>query len=211
MKICAFLDCVKPVRTSKLCRGHYNQWQKGQELRPLQELYAGKLCAGPECERVATRRGLCASHYAIHRRGEALRPLMLDYAATRNMSLAERLEHYSGPRTKSGCRLWQGAKSARNYPVVNGSDELGTNLAHRVAYILATGDTPAPHEPIHHKCGQSLCVEAAHLQKVNSWENSAEMLERTHYKRRIADLEAALRELDPHNAALGANDLDRVA
>lgn len=211
MKTCAFISCDKHVRTATLCRGHYNQRQKGQDLRPLQERYAGKPCEGPECDRVATRKGLCAAHYAIHRRGEPLRPLILDYAATRNMSLSERMEHYAGPRTESGCRLWQGATSARNYPVVNGADELGTNLAHRVAYILATGDAPASHEPIHHKCGESRCVEASHLQKVHSWENSAEMLERNHYKRRIAELEAALRELDPSHNALGHNDLDRAA
>lgn len=207
MSVCAFEDCGKKVNKVGLCRGHYNQRSKGQDLRPLQELYRGRKCDGP-CDRPATRKGLCASHYAIQRRGEELRPLNTDYAATRTMNLAERLEYYSGPRTEEGCRIWKGAKNPRNYPIVNGSDEMGTNLAHRVAYILATGDSPAPHEPIHHKCGQSLCVEPEHLQKVNSWENSAEMLERSYYKRRIEALEKALSELAPEHELL---NLDRRA
>lgn len=212
MRVCKFEDCGKKVRTFGLCTGHYNQSLKGQELRPLQQLYRGKLCYGPECDRVATRKSLCGGHYAIYRRGEELRPLKLEYAVTRDMTIAERMEHYSSAPNQTGCVLWTGAKNSRNYPVIHGSGEMGTNLAHRVAYIIATGDNPEPHEPIHHKCGQSLCIEPSHLQKVESWENSAEMLERTFYKRRIAQLEDALRFLNPEHELLSQfEELERNA
>jgi len=58
---------------------------------------------------------------------------------------------------------------------------------------LATrGGVSLGHMPVHHVCGNSLCVEPSHLQVVTPAANTAEMLERTHYKARIASLEQAL-------------------
>jgi len=68
-------------------------------------------------------------------------------------------------------------------------------MAHRVAYEIATGDKPERHEPIHHICGVSICVEPTHLQKISRHENTAEMLERTFYLKRIAALEAEVARL----------------
>lgn len=35
-KACKFETCEKMAHAKGLCRGHYNQQNKGQELRPLQ-------------------------------------------------------------------------------------------------------------------------------------------------------------------------------
>jgi hypothetical protein len=68
-------------------------------------------------------------------------------------------------------------------------------LAHRVIYMLDTGDRLPSHVPIHHKCGVALCVELTHLQTTTWHENTAEMLERNYYLARIAELEEENAEL----------------
>ena len=184
---------------------HYERWRRNGDPGPAGHLIhknIGAACHGPDCDRAATRKGLCAAHYAMSRRGQDLRPLDLAYAATRNMTITERIEHYSAAPDARGCRIWQGALNGRGYPVLNCATEGRGNLAHRVAYMLASGTTLPSYQPVHHICGVAACVEPTHLKPVESWENSAEMLERNHYLRRIAMLEEALRTVSPDHELL---------
>lgn len=117
----------------------------------------------------------------------------------RGIPIRERMAFYTAPPDERGCRLWLGKPNKSGYGQVgNGSG--GAKMAHRVAYELA--GNVLDHRPIHHKCGQKLCVEPTHLQPVEPHENVAEMFERSSYKARIAALESALAGMDPNHELL---------
>lgn len=74
---------------------------------------------------------------------------------------------------------------------------------HRLMAQAANGGTKIPsHMPVHHKCGNSSCINPEHLQVVTPHENAAEMLERNSYLSRIADLEDALSSVSPNHPLL---------
>ena len=100
--------------------------------------------------------------------------------------------------------MWTGAKAKKKGGIAYGSIYANgrTTGAHRVAYELATGEILEPGEPIHHKCGITLCVNPDHLQRVTSQENNAEMIERNWYKKRIEQLERRVRDLEAENSML---------
>lgn len=95
------------------------------------------------------------------------------------------------------CRLW--SRSARKGYGVTKVDKRWC-LAHRIVAEAIYGELSFM--PVHHKCGRPLCINPDHLQVVTPHENTAEMLERNHYLRRIADLEAALSEVLPGHPLL---------
>lgn len=196
---CKLDDCSVPSSSLGYCRKHYARFRRTGSAGPagnLIETNVGKICAGPDCSRAATRKGYCGAHYCIVvRRGEEARPLKMEYVPTRGMSLGERLEYYSSPPDERGCRLWTGGLTVRGYAVVN--DGGNTRLAHRRVYEIHNGTQLQSHEPVHHICSVNRCVAIEHLQKVESWENSAEMLERQWFEERIAELEAALGVIAP--------------
>ena len=92
--------------------------------------------------------------------------------------------------TESGCREWQG-KIKDDYPYVN----VGSRMmqVHRVVLEAKLGASLGS-QAAHHVCANSRCVNPQHLQPVTHRENVAEMLARTSYLKRIAELEDALRE-----------------
>lgn len=205
-KECLVSECVNPSAGKGYCRDHYYRLKKHgdptAEVRPWTS-NVGKTCYGPECERPARSSGLCNAHRNIVERGGELRPLKLESKATLEMSAVERIEHYSQTANEGGCRLWSGALDSRGYPIM-GHRDFSTKLVHRMAYMIATGETLERHQPIHHKCANPSCVEPSHLQIVETWENSAEMLERRYYLKRIAELESALAESSPSHPLLEA-------
>lgn len=79
--------------------------------------------------------------------------------------------------------------------------------AHRLVAMAVRGQVIPPHMPVHHKCARPACVSPTHLQVVTPHENTAEMLERNYYTKRIAELEAALRDAAPGHPLLPASDL----
>lgn len=119
------------------------------------------------------------------------------------MSVFERIDHYIDPPNEKGCREWSGATN-RGYPTLGSKAEkfMGSNLPHRMVYMRASGEKIPGYIPVHHACANTLCLEPGHLQAVYPHENTAEMLERKHYKARIAALESALFELSPEHVLL---------
>lgn len=105
---------------------------------------------------------------------------------------------YTAPPDGNGCRMWMGKPNKSGYGTIWLNDVC--KMAHRVAYELA-GNT-LDHRPIHHKCGNKLCVEPSHLVAVDPHENTAEMFERKYYESRIAELEKALAAIDPTNVLI---------
>lgn len=187
---CSSGDCDGVVMARGLCSKCYQRAYR--ETLPR--------CSFDECGRPSGKSGLCLSHSRMRDRGEDLRPVLDRDSTGVGMSPAERLEHFSSRDQGSGCRVWSGLEDD-GYPIF-GKSVMGTRLAHRIAYMLSSGETLPPHVSVHHKCGNRRCVEPAHLQAVRPHENTAEMLERKYYKARIAALESALRDLDPNHPLL---------
>lgn len=83
-----------------------------------------------------------------------------------------------------------GAVGDNGYGYSAGKD--GGRLAHRMSYELHHGVKLHRGQAIHHTCATKRCVAPKHLQCITPAENTAEMVERNEYKRRIAELEALL-------------------
>jgi hypothetical protein len=98
------------------------------------------------------------------------------------------------------CWVWTGSSCKDGYPRhrVGGRQQ----LVHRLALGAQMGGADIGRTPVHHACGNRKCVNPDHLQLVTTAENNAEMLARTAFLSRIADLEAALAALDPHHPLL---------
>jgi hypothetical protein len=104
-------------------------------------------------------------------------------------TIKQKLKHYSVKDRKTRCREWTGALSADGYGATRYDKR--RQSAHRVAYTVYVGPIP-PGTVVHHICGNKKCIYVGHLQAVTPAENSAEMLERNYYLKRIAELEERL-------------------
>lgn len=98
----------------------------------------------------------------------------------------------------SGCMEWRGTIDGNGYGRVSIN---GTRAAHRVVAAASCGlrGFYLGSEPVHHKCANRACVNPAHLEPVTQVDNTIEMLARTYLTRRVRELEAALRLVDPAN------------
>jgi hypothetical protein len=177
-----------------MCKAHYYRKRRGQPMhgsvKPRTE--GGAQCAVDDCSNRVSSRGLCSTHSYQRDKDGKVGPRR---QVPRGSTLQQRMDYYTAEPNENGCRLWLGGINTSGYPVVSSGKSGGGFMAHRVAYELATGDVPQRHEPIHHTCAVSACVEPSHLQKITSHENTAEMLERTWYIKRIAELEAEVAQL----------------
>lgn len=72
---------------------------------------------------------------------------------------------------------------------------------HRLALEAATG-VSLGRMHAHHTCARRACCNPEHLQPATAIQNNLEMLERASYRRRISDLEKALRSLQPDHPLL---------
>lgn len=69
------------------------------------------------------------------------------------------------PTLGTPCWLWTAAENGRGYGYFRGRPRLGTNRAHKVAWILSRGPVPTGTE-IDHLCRVRNCVNPAHLEAV---------------------------------------------
>ena len=94
MNPCAFTECHRVADTKGLCRGHYLQQWKGQDLRPLYQHLEKTPCEFPGCSRFAGETSLCRSHRRQRRLGQELKPLQgrssTSYQAVHNRLRRER-------------------------------------------------------------------------------------------------------------------------
>lgn len=62
---CSFPECPKAHKAHGYCASHYQQFQRGESLRPLQlrEYDRPEICVEPGCEKAAHTKGLCKAHY----------------------------------------------------------------------------------------------------------------------------------------------------
>ena len=108
-------------------------------------------------------------------------------------------ELLSRTEPSGACRLWTRRTNGR-YPQVRVRGR--ERQAHRLMALAARGGEALGHMPVHHICANSLCIEPSHLQVVTPEENTAEMLERSHYLARIHSLEQALAAAAPSHPLL---------
>lgn len=95
---------------------------------------------------------------------------------------------------------WNWAKRLKNgYPIV----KWGKSQAqvHRLS-LEAKHGKPLGTQAAHHICANPACVNPDHLQPVTHRDNVAEMLQRRCYLDRIAELEAAVQQIDPSHPVL---------
>lgn len=73
---------------------------------------------------------------------------------------------------ESGCWLWIAATKSSGYGLMSLRGK--TQLAHRVALFLATGDDGSPNRMAAHSCNHTACVNPAHLRWATALENKAD-------------------------------------
>lgn len=78
-ELCEYETCQKEMAVGRLCRGHYAQQWRGEDLRPLRGNSERKKshlqCDVIGCERPQHARGVCDGHYQQLRRGAEISPL----------------------------------------------------------------------------------------------------------------------------------------
>lgn len=138
----------------------------------------------------------CKKDAAKDRRLKSLSPLRYAYEHGDNAGVIETLRNES-TITANGCWEWKTIKDG--YPRAT----FGTKwiAVHRLS-LEAKHGAPLGEQAAHHMCANTKCVNPDHLQPVTHRENTAEMLARNSYLKRIAELEAIIEELSPGHAIL---------
>lgn len=85
------------------------------------------------------------------------------------------------------CWEWNGARRADGYAAL-GMQGKTTMGVHRLS-AWASKDDYSSDMPVHHICANRACCNPEHLQVVSHQENTAEMVERNNYLRKIKELE----------------------
>ena len=138
----------------------------------------------------------CKKEAAKDRRLKSLSPLRYAYEHGDNAGIIEALKNGS-TITPNGCWEWKHIRDG--YPRARlGS---GYTSAHRLSLEAKYG-APLGEQAAHHMCANTKCVNPDHLQPVTHRENTAEMLARNSYLKRIAELEEALEEISPGHELL---------
>ena len=63
---CSFEGCDKKRVFRYYCQGHYVQYKKGKELKPLREKVIGAGCTKEGCDKPHVAKGYCKQHYNTH-------------------------------------------------------------------------------------------------------------------------------------------------
>lgn len=161
-------------------------------------------CSFRGCDRTAIAKKLCDTHYRQKQTGKRLKTIQKhggrEYQPVEPRffpKISKKLVH---PK-RGECWLWIGGlQSNKRYGQFY---MFGKNYqAHRASYIHFIGPIPKG-EHVHHKCGQTKCVNPEHLEVSTQRENTAEMFARRAYvetidaaNRRIANLERRVKNLN---------------
>ena len=143
----------------------------------------GMTCVIADCELPVVAKSLCNGHYKQVKANKMIGPV------TKRLTVRERICKYSELDESTGCWVWK-AHMVKKYPRLNAT-EYNSQLAHRASYEAFKGSIEAG-TVIHHKCGNTRCVNPEHLQAVEPINNYAEMYERNSLLAKIAELEAEL-------------------
>lgn len=227
-RTCTIDGCEKPHRARGLCSSHYNA-EHQPNRHPVENVrcaqcgavvskrrdarFSHRFCsltcrdlwrietdnnpAPPPVERTVSK--LPTNHpvrVLIRERARlALRgPLRVAYESGDWTSLLRTIE--AECVKVDGCWLWS-RRAQKGYGVVHLIDR--DWFVHRLTAHASRAGSLDARMPVHHTCSERLCCNPLHLQVVTPHENTAEMLERRYYIDRIAELESALRDIDPNH------------
>lgn len=189
LDMCIVTACPLTVVSNDYCEFHYMQSFRGQQITP----YTGpvNVCTGPECNRKFAYGdpGLCRAHKRQAKRGLPLTKLPVRMYAPAE----DRLHAKSRLDMESECIIFTGAIRSDGYGEIKVDGKV--LRAHRAAYELKNGPIPEGLS-IHHTCANRTCINPDHLQAVTERDNTAEMLERNYYLKRIKQLEAEVAKLN---------------
>ncbi|MFE4948642.1 hypothetical protein ACFQ9V_00890 [Leifsonia sp. NPDC056665] len=98
----------------------------------------------------------------------------------------------------SGCLIWKGNSNRNGYAYVLRNPGV---YVHRVVCWASNGfpGDLSSFPPVHHLCGNTMCVNGPHLAPATALTNTIEASARTTLLRRIKALEAEINRLDPNN------------
>lgn len=111
--------------------------------------------------------------------------------------------------TERECHEWQRTLSADGYPQFRYGNKKKYIQVHRLSLEAKLG-CPLGTQTAHHTCANKKCVNPDHLQQATHRENIGEMIARNDYVRRIVELEALVRKIDPTNPILAVAPLAGV-
>lgn len=161
------------------------------------------LCSFDGCDRPALAKTLCDTHYRQKRTGKHLQRIKprggRDWQSVEPRFFKKITKTLKHPRYGK-CWIWKGAmQSNQKYGQFNMHGRV--HQAHRAAWLHFVGPIPDG-EHIHHKCGETRCVNPEHLQLSTQRENNAEMFARRALNARIAAGERVIKQLRRSNARL---------
>ena len=86
----------------------------------------------------------------------------------------EHLGCFDGNGERSVCWVWQKGCDKDGYPQIKLGGMFGSKYkAHRVAYVMFTGDFDIAGSDVHHLCNVRNCINPQHLEKRKSWGHRA--------------------------------------
>lgn len=184
------------IKTVSLCRPHYERGRADDVTCAV----CGTACKQYRVNAVRGSKAACSNRCrTMLRHGvsfDTLRQAIIDRDSE---SVLAQIRAFS-IEDANGCWLWAYAKTESGYGSLFLT--LTTSVSvHRLALEFHLG-APLGSQQAHHICANRSCVNPQHLQLVTARENTAEMMKRNWYERRIRDLEARLAELSPEDPLL---------
>lgn len=186
---CKFDGCLRDSRSSGYCGGHYQQLKaRGDEalLTPLRErLKIDKTakCCIEGCENLVEKKHMCGMHY--QRKKKTGDPLTVRTPPSRLQPTMDKLMRRLEVGDENECWEWQGSRNSKGYGKIT-ADEIGEQIAHRVAYRLFVGEIPDNLFVCHH-CDNPPCCNPKHLFLGTVQDNTQDMVEKRRQRRKLTD------------------------
>lgn len=160
-ELCTVGDCTKPAEAHGLCHGHYQRWQRHDDLqaeRPLGR--QGAECAVDGCTRASEARDMCKTHYnrtQRHGHPQADEPI-------RTVSGQGGLSH----------GYWKVPVPQHDRHLVDGARRV---FEHRLVMARHLGRPLTPDESVHHRNGDRLDNRIENLELWSRWQPRGQRVE----------------------------------
>lgn len=203
-RVCSIPDCGKRHHAHGYCSNHREKFLRhGDPLagRPRnaviietdaatqRERSAQARCL--ECGKPEYARGFCQTHYQRRRRRGLIEQAPLYGQKSGREALPKRYEQVEGTKAEvflrgvianptQHCVFWPHYKNAKGYGYS------ADRAVHRMACILIHGDPPFDGAQAAHSCGNSGCVNPAHLRWATQRENDEDKYRHGTRRRRAA-------------------------
>jgi hypothetical protein len=223
-RTCTEPGCERKHLAKGLCSTHYSYWHRAHAKYRITCDWCGKEASVPRSEQRFCSFACSQKHVANTPAAKALREARRVAAKAPTTKSPDEIQamhkarrspfrvavedfRYDGlldaiaansVTTLDGCWHWK--KTDKNgYPIKRvGNRDV---YVHRLS-LEAKHGKPLGVLAAHHRCANTYCVNPDHLQPITHRENVAEMMARRSLESRIAELEEAVRQIDPGHAVL---------